>query len=282
MMDPASVTKRESACGHGTVGDSLLPGPEGKVALSRFNPKAVITISSLLAACTPSSPPAEPPEPVIIVDTVRIVDTVEVSVEAAADAQLQERVARLQLQLLERDALIAGMQGQLNGAQQEVVRNMAKLQSQASRAEAASGMAEADIALQSLADLDGGRTLPEHAQGLRLLEETRSEFDSENYAGALYLATEVRALAQRGQARLGGAASSDLREGESIFVIPVPLQTVRNSNVRGGPGLGFDVQFTLEQGAQVEGRSYTSQWVRIVDGQGREGWIFHTLVTSQP
>jgi len=218
---------------------------------------------------------------VIIVDTVRIVDTVEVQVEAAADAGLQERVARLQLQLLERDALLAGIQGQLIGAQQEVVRNMAKLQSQASRAEAASGMAEADIALQSLTDLDGGRNVPEHAQGSRLLEESRGEFDAENYAGALYLATEVRALAQRGQARLGGARG-DLQEGESLFVIPVPLQTVRNSNVRGGPGLGFEVQFTLEQGAQVEGRSYTSQWVRIVDGQGREGWIFHTLVTSQP
>ena len=248
----------------------------------RLKLTAVATIPSLLVACTPSAPPAEPPEPVIIVDTVRIVDTVAVQVEAAADAALEERVARLQLQLLERDALIAGMQGQLTGAQQEVVRNMAKLQSQASRAEAASGVAEADIALQSLASLEGGGGVPEYGQGTRMLEESRAEFTTENYAGALYLATEVRVLAGRGQARLRGTAIGDLRAGESMFVIPVPLQAVRNSNVRSGPGLGFGVQFTLEQGTPVEGRSYTSQWVRIVDGQGREGWIFHTLVTSRP
>ncbi len=244
----------------------------------RLKTSAAALIPTLLVACAPSAPP-EPLEPVVVVDTVNVVDTVQV--EAAADAELQERVARLQLQLLERDAQIAVMRDQLTGAQQEVVRNMAKLQSQASRAEAASGMAEADIALQSLAGLEGGGDVLEYGQGTRLLQESRAEFDKENYAGALYLATEVRALARRGQSRLRGTASGDLQEGESMFVIPVPLQTVRNSNVRGGPGLGFGVQFTLDQGASVEGRSYTSEWVRIVDGQGREGWIFHTLVTSR-
>ena len=112
----------------------------------RLKTSAAALIPTLLVACAPSAPP-EPPEPVVVVDTVNVVDTVQV--EAAADAELQERVARLQLQLLERDAQIAVIQDQLTGAQQEVVRNMAKLQSQASRAEAASGMAEADIALQS-------------------------------------------------------------------------------------------------------------------------------------
>jgi len=250
--------------------------------MTRLRPKTTLAvlIAPLLMGCAPSGPP-EPAEPVVIVDTVHVADTVEVQVEAAADAELQERVARLQLQLLERDAQIAVIQGQLTGAQQEVVRNMAKLQGQASRAEAASGMAEADIALQSLAGLEGGAGVLEYGQGTRLLEESRAEFDNENYAGALYLATEVRALARRGQSRLRGAVGGDLQEGESMFVIPVPLQTVRNSNVRGGPGLGFGVEFTLDQGTSVEGRSYTSQWVRIVDGQGREGWIFHTLVTSR-
>ncbi len=262
------------------LGARLRASPNGELALLRLKTAAAALIPTLLAACAPSAPP-ETPEPVVIVDTVVVVDTVEVQVEAAADAVLQERAARLQLQLLERDAQIAVIQGQLTGAQQEVVRNMAKLQSQASRAEAASGMAEADIALQSLAGLEGGSGVLEYGQGTRLLEESRAEFDNDNYAGALYLAAEARALAQRGQSRLSGTASGDLREGESIFVIPVPLQTVRNSNVRGGPGLGFGVQFTLDQGASVEGRSYTSEWVRIVDGQGREGWIFHTLVTSR-
>jgi SH3-like domain-containing protein len=51
--------------------------------------------------------------------------------------------------------------------------------------------------------------------------------------------------------------------------------------VRSGPGLGFGVEFTLDSGAAVVGQSYTSQWVRVVDEGGREGWVFHTLVSSR-
>jgi hypothetical protein len=234
-----------------------------------------------VVACAPSGPPAEPPEPITIVDTVHVVDTVEVRVEASADAVLQERVARLQLQLLERDAQIREIQAELDGARQEVVRNMAKLQSQASRAQAASAMAEAEIAVQTLADIDGGTTAPEHVRGTQMLAESTAEFNNGNYAGALYLADQVRALARVGQARLRGGGDRSLESGESVFAVPVPLQAVRNSNVRSGPGLNFAVEFTLEAGAPVVGYSYTSQWVRIVDDKGREGWIFHTLVSSR-
>jgi SH3-like domain-containing protein len=51
--------------------------------------------------------------------------------------------------------------------------------------------------------------------------------------------------------------------------------------VRAAPGLEAGIAFTLDAGAQVVGQSYTSQWVRIVDADGREGWIFHTLVSSR-
>jgi SH3-like domain-containing protein len=66
-----------------------------------------------------------------------------------------------------------------------------------------------------------------------------------------------------------------------MFARPVPLKTTGRSNVRSGPGLTFDVKFTLESGASIVGQSYTSQWVRIVDDSGREGWIFQTLVSSR-
>ena len=248
----------------------------GKSTLFLRAHSAIVLVT--LAACAPGSPPATA-EPVV--ETVYVVDTVEVQVEAAADAALGQQIARLQLQLLDKDAQLAATQEQLDGARQEVVRNMAKLQSQASRAEAASGMAEAEIDMQTLAGLPGGGALPEYAEATRLLAESAEEFNSENYAGALYLATEVRAKAQTGQARLRGSASQELRSGESLFALPVPLEAARNSNVRSGPGLNFDVQFTLQRGVAVVGQSYTSQWVRIVDGQGREGWVFHTLVKSR-
>jgi hypothetical protein len=213
-------------------------------------------------------------------DTIRVVDTLRVETESAANAALEEQVARLQFQLLERDVQLRGVQGQLDVTRQEVVRNLAKLQSQASRAEAASGMAEAEIALQALGRATGGTELREFAEAQARIDESSTEFASENYAGALYLATQARTLARGGQSRLGGRGRESLWPGETLFSIPVPLQTLLRSNVRGGPGLSFDVQFTLDEAADVVGHSYTSQWVRIVDDQDREGWIFHTLMAG--
>ena len=66
-----------------------------------------------LAACAGATPPATL-TPVAVVDTV--------VVRAAADAELEQRVATLQLQLLERTAQVEDGQRQLEAARQEVVR----------------------------------------------------------------------------------------------------------------------------------------------------------------
>lgn len=240
----------------------------------------VATMALVGSSCTPTTvtpPPAPPP----VVDTVLVVDTVRVETESAANPELQAHVARLQFQLLERNVQLQGMQEQLDATRQEVVRNLAKLQSQASRAEAASGMAEAEIALAALRRAPRGADLPEFAEARARVAESSFEFGDENYAGALYLATQARALARGGQARLRGAGAESLRAGESRFAIPVPMQTVQRSNVREGPALNFDIRFTLDEGTPLVGHSYTSQWVRIIDDQGRAGWIFHTLVTGR-
>ena len=138
-------------------------------------------------------------------------------------------------------------------------------------------MSEADIALSTLRRA-GGENLPEYQRAQELFDQSSREFASENYGGALYLATEVRTAVRSGQARLSEAS---LLADEQLFAVPVPLKTTGRSNVRSGPGLNFSVVFTAETDALVTGQSHTSQWVRIVDQDGREGWIFHTLVTSR-
>jgi len=238
-------------------------------------------VLSVALSCTPSGDPPPPPPPRTVTDTVYMVDTVRVETEAAADAELQAQVARLQIQLLEREGQLRVVNDELASTRQEVVRNLAKLQSQASRAEAASGLAEAEIALQALERAPGGTDLPEYSEAQSRLAEGSAEFGAENYGGALYLATQARTLVRTGQARVRAVGGESLREGESLFTIPVPLRTVGRSNVRSGPGLDFDVQFTLDPDAVLVGQSYTSQWVKVVDNEGREGWIFHTLVTGQ-
>src|SRR5947208_9226082 len=121
-------------------------------------------------------------------------DPARVPPSVAHDTALEQRAARLELKLLEQEAQVAELQNRLDDARREVVRTMAKLQSLATRAEAASGMAEAEIALQALRSANGNKSSasPEYAQGTALLQLATTEFDQQNYAGALYLATEAK------------------------------------------------------------------------------------------
>ena len=196
----------------------------------------------------------------------------------ARDTQLEQRVSRLELRLLEKEAQVEELQARLDEARHEVVRAMAKLQSLATRAEAASGMAEAEIALQALRTSGNPQGVPELGQAAQLLQQATVEFDKQNYGGALYLANQAKDAAAAGQGRVASVERGSLRQGEVPFALPLHLQTMGRANVRSGPGGGFEVVFTLDGGAPLTGYSYVDQWVRITDDSGRPGWVFQSLI----
>jgi hypothetical protein len=195
------------------------------------------------------------------------------------DPELEQKLALCELLLLEKEAQVNELQTRLDDARQEVVRAMSKQQSLASRAEAASGMAEAEIALQSLRATAGTQGVPEVS---RLIKLSTVEFDKQNYAGALYLASQAKgaALAARGQR--ASVARGPQRAGEVLFASLLKLQTAKRANVREGPGGTFKIIFTLPAGAPLTGFSYAGQWVRITDDSGRDGWIYQSLIGRRP
>ena len=196
---------------------------------------------------------------------------------SARTHDLEQRVGRLEVQRLERDAQVDQLQTQLDAARLEVVRAMAKIQSLASRAEAASAMAEAEVALQSL-QIPAGVTPPGIAEARRLLSQASDEFNKGNYGGALYLANQSKVATGTGRVALASGTAASLRPGEVLFALPLQLQTTGRANVREGPGAAFHVAFTLEGGVSVTGISWLDQWVRVSDDSGRSGWVFYSLV----
>jgi uncharacterized protein YgiM (DUF1202 family) len=178
---------------------------------------------------------------------------------------------------MEKEAQVDDLQARLDATRQEVVRAMAKLQTLATRAEAASGIAEAELALQPL-KAAAPQSSPEAAQAKRLLEESSDEFGKENYGGALYLANQAKTMAAAGRGRLAGGERVPERPGETAFGLPIPLQAVTGGNVREGPGLGARVAFSVQPGDSLTGYSYVDEWIRISAGDGRGGWIFRSLV----
>ena len=226
----------------------------------------VVLASIAVAAACSQTPPAPPPAVKVVVH-----DTVTVR-----DPELDKRVSRLELQLLARDAQIEDLQVRLEDTRAEVVRAMAKLQSVASRAQAASAMAEAEVALQTM---KSGVTAdpPEATQVTRLVRQSATEFDKANYGGALYLANQAKTVASSYRGRLG-VNREGARPGETLFAVPIKLKTTSRGNVREGPGTNFAVSFTADPGSSIIGYSYADEWVRISDDGGRTGWIHQTLI----
>lgn len=197
------------------------------------------------------------------------------------DRDLEQRISRLELRLLERDAQVEDLQARLDEARREVVRSMAKVQTLATRAEAASGMAEAEIALRTLRRSAGGQSAPEVARAAKLLEDATKEFNVQNYGGALWLANQAKSTAGIGRSRFASGDPSSARPGEVMFAVPLRLQTSGRSNVREGPGSAYRMVTTLEAGTSLIGLSYVDQWMRVQDDSGHAGWVFWNLVQKR-
>lgn len=199
--------------------------------------------------------------------------------ERVRDPQLEQQLALSELRLLEKEAQVEDLQARLDDARQEVVRTMAKLQSSATRAEAASGIAEAEIALQSLRSTGAAPAVREVTQ---LMGLATAEFDKQNYGGALYLASQAKGAAVAARGQLASAERGALRPGEAPFALPLQLQTTGRANLREGPGSGFKVLFTLPASTPLTGYSFAEQWVQVADDSGHRGWIYQGLIGRRP
>lgn len=199
---------------------------------------------------------------------------------------LEDEIAKTKLRMLEKEAQIRELESRLKTQQkmldeaiQEVVRGKAKLRSLESKAEAASEMAEAEIAVKSLkVQLAARGEEPEVAKAEQLLKMSVEEFKKENYGGALYLTSQAKGQIKTSQMRLGEKKKLKPIEGEVLFAQPLPLQVLKNSNLRAMPDLRSNILTTLEKGTPLIGYSYKEQWVRVTREDGVTGWIFQTLV----
>lgn len=205
---------------------------------------------------------------------------------APRDAALERRVAALEIEtaglellVLEKDAQLGELQVRLDDARREVVRAMAKLQTLVTRAEAASAIAEAELALQSSSALAGAET---GAELRRLMQESSAEFDRENYGGALYLANQAKGAATAARGQLTAEDLGPPQPGGRHLTPPLNLETTASANVREGPGTGFGVLFTLPVQAPVVAYSSAERWLRIADESGRRGWIYQDLIRARP
>ncbi len=209
-------------------------------------------------------------------------------VEAEA---LKAEIRSSQIGLLEKGALIQELNAQISNQQQtideavvEVVRAKAKLRSIESRAEAASTMAETEIALKSLKTQnfsDTGSASSQFDKAESLLKMSADEFKRENYGGALYLSGQAKAQIKAIQSRRNHEVSAEMVVGEVIFSPPLPLILLKRSNLRKAPDLNSDVLQVLEKGMPIIGYSHKDDWIRVQMEDGEFGWIHQSLIQGR-
>lgn len=255
----------------------------------------------IMAGCMPAT---QPPEPVASPVVAPAPCPPDRSAELERDNEVlrktlasgRERVQRLEqevsnskIQALEYEALINDLrrrsdsqQKRLDAAIIEVVRAKAKLRSLESKAEAASTLAEAEIAVKALK-----RRIPtadevalgEIATADQLLSMSIHEFKAQNFGGALYLANQTKGQVRTVQDRLDKKMSGVVIEGESAFAQPLTLRVLKDDcNLREGPGFEYKIIGRLNKSVLVVGFSFKESWIRVETKEGTGGWISQTLL----
>ncbi len=240
-------------------------------------------IAALMTACEAMGPERSTPERLAPEPSPAADPSALNEQQAAKIRALEETNSALQMKLLERNAELMRLNEERNDAVQEVVRTKSKLRGIESRAEAASSLAEVEIAMKQVksvaarAQQDPGPAIRKAEQ---LLAMGATEFEKNNYGGTIYLATQAKSLIGTRREQIGGVKPS-LQPDEVPFAFPIDLRTLTRSNVRGGPGLSFGILRTLPTKAPLIGLSYKDDWVRVRLDDGRDGWVHYTLLDNQ-
>lgn len=196
----------------------------------------------------------------------------------ATIAVLNKRVSVLELKLLEKEAQVEDLQSRLDETRTAVVKARSRVQTVSGRAGAATGMAEAEVALRSLRSIAPPR-YPDVQQAARLLRQSADAFDKKNYSGAIFLAGQAKTVALTASSRLdSGNRLRTPRTGEAPFAVPIRLKVTVAGDVRDRPGARSGVAFAVAVGAPLTGVSYVDDWIRVIDDRRRTGWVNQGMV----
>jgi len=237
----------------------------------------LVLLAVPLAACGAGHPPQTAPTPAVAAGRSPAPVRTAPETTTVRDPELQREVVRLRMSLLERSAQLAEAERQLEEATTEVVRTMARSRTLATRAEAASAIAEAEVTLQQLRGGGDQQQPAEARQAEEALHAASAAFDAENYGGAVYLATQAKRAATAGRGRLAESGAT-AGAGEVPFTVPVPLTTTSRANLRAAPGGGADLVATVPAGTPLTGYAYAQDWIRVTTADGRGAWVYQGLV----
>ncbi len=239
---------------------------------------AAASLALMAGGCATTPPPPPPPPPAPVVEPAPVLTC------PTCDEQNRE-VTRLRQELAARDAELRDLRAQhrdqikaLQESNRRAVRAKVKLRRLASQANAASYMAEVEVALETL------RSSPDAASRASLialpqamLESADIAFTQGDYGGAMDRAGQAEqmiAMLAEAPARVASAHAP----AEVPFEVAIPLRVKVDSRLRRQPRSNAPILGIVRQASPVVALAYKGHWVRIRVGDGRSGWIHQTLL----
>jgi SH3 domain-containing protein len=239
---------------------------------------AVISLLSLaLSGCVTPPPAVSPPSP-----TPPPPPEAKAPAPTCPTCEDQNReIARLRLELANRDEQLRDQRSSqrdqvkvLQESTREVTRAKVKLRRLATQADAASYIAEVEVAMESLRGSMGAPSnIPLIVLAQGILESTSAPFVQGDYGMAMDRAAQAEQLITLVAHYQVGPAARVRAPGEVPLQIAIPLKVTADSNLRRQPFAKAPLVAVLKKDSPLVARAYKGSWLQVETEDGRAGWV---------
>jgi hypothetical protein len=237
---------------------------------------AAASLVLIAGGCATTPPPPPPPPPVV--------EPAPVLSCPSCDEQNRE-LARLRQELSARDAELRDLRAQrrdqikaLQESTRQAARAKVKLRRFASQANAASYIAEVEVALETLRSSPGaGSRAKLIALPQAMLESADVEFTQGDYGMAMDRAAQAEQMIAM-LTDVPARAAAPRARAEVPFEVAIPLRVKIDSHLRRQPRGNAPILGIVRQASTVVALAYEGNWVRVRAEDGRSGWIYQTLL----
>lgn len=201
----------------------------------------------------------------------------------------QVEIARLRQLLAEKELLIRSQQAQqreqtevLQASSLQASRAQLKLSRLATQPEAASALAEVEVAMAAMHPSDAAA--PEDdllLQAQSFLAAANAAYTNNDFATSMQRATQAAEIIDMVKARHSRKASGTPRVTVA-FQTGIPLRTLTDCNLRQLPRGNAKILGILKKDAALTALAYRGNWLRIQSEDGRRGWVLGTLLEARP
>jgi hypothetical protein len=190
-----------------------------------------------------------------------------------------DEIARLRQELAARDAelkeLRASQREQVKAVQEstrEVTRARARMRRLATQADAASYMAEVEVALDAAQQSTAAAQSPLLGLAQAFLDAAQAPFAQGDYGMAMERAAQAEQLVAAAAEKAALGPRSRVA-GEVLLQVRIPFKAKSESRLRREPAQGAAVVATLPKDTAVVAHAYKDAWMRVETEDGRFGWL---------